>query len=174
MKKFIESFLCPSMRIALAGFCFGRGAECFSCKSIVADSNAVWSYTKCKPNRNLLNHQICSRGKYQTLDNPILLGAVTEFVWVYRFFTSVSSDALEYDFCPRDIDSDFSTCPFQLDSTSKSEQDKVNCCWKKLQLGERLTCKSLMNTNPEFYLNQEALDKNDKSLLAYQSKKIPM
>ena len=85
----------------------------------------------------------------------------------------LSLDALEYDFCP-DVDSDYSTCPFRIDSTYKSEQDKVNCCWKKLQLGERLTCKSLMNTNPEFYLNQEARDKNDKSLLAYQSKKIPM
>ena len=43
-----------------------------------------------------------------------------------------------------------------------------------LTSGEKVTCKTLMNTNPDFELNKEAIELRDESLLAYQPNTIPM
>ena len=64
MKVFIDQYLCPSMRLALSGFCVGRDSECLRCGTMSSAASDLWSYTKCKPNRNLAAHEICSNGKF--------------------------------------------------------------------------------------------------------------
>ena len=81
MKTFIESYLCPSLRIALAGFCIGRSSECFSCKGIGPSMEQKWTYTKCKPNRELMNHQICSHGKCYTTNDHVWLMTIWQMQW---------------------------------------------------------------------------------------------
>ena len=120
MKTFIESYLCPSLRIALAGFCIGRPSDCFSCKGTGPTMEQKWTYTKCKPNRELLNHQICSHGEYYIYRGKIL---------------NYPIDAMKHDFCPTET-SDFTNCPYRIASDLQDgTEEKQACCWKKLYMG---------------------------------------
>ena len=65
MKQLITKQLCPFLRYEILSdnpsLCRGRQQPCFECQSHPGNPEK-WDTLKCRPNDNLMSHQVCSKG----------------------------------------------------------------------------------------------------------------